>query len=57
MKKIKNPKVKMNLSIDKDFFELLQKKAQDEYVCVATWTRQYLMKCLLDKNNSIKTNK
>ena len=51
MKKIKKSIVKMNLSLDKDFYELLQENAKKNYVKVATWTKQYLMKCLLEKNN------
>ena len=53
MKRLKKtPNVKMNLSLERDFYELLQKKAKNDYVKVATWTKQYLMKCLLEKNNS-----
>lgn len=47
--------VKMNLSLDKEFYELLQDKAEKDYVRVATWTKQYLMRNLLEKKNeSIK---
>jgi hypothetical protein len=52
MKRLKKTTVKMNLCLDKDFYELLQDKAKNDYVKVATWTKQYLMKCLLEKNNS-----
>jgi len=53
MKRLKKtPNVKMNLSLERDFYELLQEKAKSDYVKVATWTKQYLMKCLLEKNNS-----
>lgn len=53
MKRIKkSPNVKMNLSLEKAFYELLQSRAKQDYVKVATWTKQYLMKCLLEKNNS-----
>ena len=53
MKRIKkSPNVKMNLSLEKEFYELLQERAKQDYVKVATWTKQYLMKCLLEKNNS-----
>jgi hypothetical protein len=51
MKRLKKTTVKMNLSLDKDFYELLQARAKNDYVKVATWTKQYLMKCLLEKNN------
>lgn len=53
MKRLKKTtNVKMNLSLERDFYELLQEKAKNDYVKVATWTKQYLMKCLLEKNNS-----
>ena len=52
MKKRKNQKtVKMNLSIDKDFYGLLQENARKDYMRVSTWVKQFLMKNLLDKNN------
>ena len=52
MKRLKKTTVKMNLCLDKDFYELLQDRAKNDYVKVATWTKQYLMKCLLEKNIS-----
>lgn len=53
MKKIKKSQnVKMNLSLEKDFYDLLQERAKNDYVKVATWTKQYLKKGLLEKNNS-----
>ena len=53
MKRLKKTaNIKMNLSLEKDFYDLLQEKAKNDYVKVATWTKQYLMKCLLEKNNS-----
>jgi hypothetical protein len=51
MKRLKKQTVKMNLCLEKDFYELLQERAKNDYVKVATWTKQYLMKCLLEKNN------
>ena len=53
MKKMKNQQiVKMNLSLERDFYELLQDRAEKDYVKVATWTKQFLMKNLLEKNNN-----
>jgi hypothetical protein len=53
MKRIKKqPNVKMNLSLERDFYELLQERAKNDYVKVATWTKQYLKRNLLEKNNS-----
>ena len=52
MKKIKKQQiVKMNLSLEREFFELLQEKAKKDYVRVATWVKQYLMKKKKKKNN------
>ena len=52
MKKIKKQQVvKMNLSLEREFFELLQEKATKDYVRVATWVKQYLMKNLLENND------
>lgn len=51
MKKIKNKQVvKMNISLERDFYQLLQDKADKDYVRVATWVKQYLMKNLLENN-------
>ena len=51
MKKIKNKQVvKMNISLERDFYKLLQDKANKDYVRVATWVKQYLMKNLLENN-------
>jgi len=53
MKKIRNQQnVKLNLTLDRDFYQVLQKKAKQDYVKTATWAKQYLMKNLLEKNNS-----
>jgi len=53
MKRIKKqPNVKMNLSLERDFYELLQERVKNDYVKVATWTKQYLKRNLLEKNNS-----
>jgi len=47
MKEISKTKnVKMNLTIPPEFYMVLQQKAQEDYVRVATWTKQFLMKNL-----------
>ena len=51
MKRTKKQIVKMNLSLDKDFYVILQEKARADYMRVSTWTKQLLMRNLLDKNN------
>jgi hypothetical protein len=51
MKKIKNkPTIKMNLSLEKDFYDLLQANAKQDYVKVSTWVKQFLKRNLLDVN-------
>lgn len=50
----KKEMIKMNLSLEKEFFALLEKKAQEDYVRVSTWVKQFLMKSLLGKNNGKK---
>jgi hypothetical protein len=52
MKRKQQQTVKMNLSIDKDFYGLLQDNARKDYMRVSTWVKQFLMKNLLEKNNS-----
>lgn len=38
--------IKMNLTLEREFYELLQKNAKQDFVKVATWTKQFLMKNL-----------
>lgn len=40
--------VKMNLTLSRDFYEILKKHARNDYAKPATWTKIYLMKTLLD---------
>lgn len=49
---MKHKNVKINLTLDKEFYRLLQKKAKNDYMKVATWTKRFLMQNLLDKNNN-----
>ena len=44
--------VKMNLTIDPEFYELLKENASHDYSRVSTWTKQYLMKSLLHKDEN-----
>ena len=49
MKKTKN--VKMNLTLSQEFYQLLKKNASDDFMKVATWTKQFLMKNLVERHN------
>jgi hypothetical protein len=51
-KKNKEKTVRMKLTLDSEFYELLCSKAKSDYTKVATWTRQFLMKSLLPENNT-----
>jgi len=42
----KNQNVKMNLTLPEEFYQVLKENAQNDYVKVATWTKQFLMKNL-----------
>lgn len=42
--------VKMNLTLDREFYQLLKKHAANDFMKVATWTKHYLMKSLVTKN-------
>lgn len=62
-RKIQN--VKMNLTLPVEFYQVLKENAQNDYVKVATWTKQFLMKNLrgdklekkcLTKNEAIMGN-
>ncbi|MCG6189117.1 hypothetical protein [Maribellus maritimus] len=53
MKKSKEQEVvKLTLTLKKDFYDLIQQKAEDEFLKVATYIRRLLKQNLLDKNNS-----
>ena len=52
MKKEQEEKIRITLLLDYSFYELLREKAKNDYVKIATWIKQFLMKSLLGKNNS-----
>ena len=43
--------VKMNLTLPKGFYELLQHESRRDYLRTATWVKRYLMNHLLNKHN------
>lgn len=43
--------VKLNISLEPEFYELLEEKAKEDYLKVATLTKQILKRSLLSKNN------
>jgi hypothetical protein len=52
--KEKLERIKMNLCLEKEFYDLLLEQAQRDYMRVSTWTTQYLKKSLLGSNKKIK---
>lgn len=44
-----NEVVRLNLTLDKEFFALLKEKAKKDYLQVGTWTQQFLKKKLIDE--------
>lgn len=46
----KKQNVKMNLSLDREFYDFLKNKAEDDYIQVATWVKQFLKKNLAEDN-------
>lgn len=47
-------RVKMNLTLEKEFYDFLLEQAEQDYMRVATWTKQYLKKNLLPNNKASK---
>ncbi len=44
----------MNLTLEKEFYDFLLEQAEQDYMRVATWTKQYLKKNLLPNNKASK---
>ncbi len=51
---VKPKTVRMNLSIEPKFYELLKKNAQNSFIPVATYVQQFLKKNLLQDKTSPK---
>lgn len=47
-------RVKMNLTLEKEFYDFLLEQAEQDYMRVATWTKQFLKKNLLPNNKTSK---
>ena len=43
--------VKINLTLTREFYQLLQSNAKNDFMKTATWTKQYLMRSLIERNN------
>ena len=51
---MKKPTVKMSLSLDKDFYDLIQHNARLNYIKPSTWVKQQLMRSILKNNDDEK---
>lgn len=47
----KEKNVRVNLSLEYEFYKILENYAKNDYIQVATWTKQFLMKNLQDKKS------
>ena len=52
MKKIKKGTRRLNLTFEDDFYNFLKTKADEDYIKLGTWVKQFLKQNLI-KNNSI----
>jgi hypothetical protein len=52
MKKSKKGTRRLNLTFEDDFYNFLKTKADENYIRLGTWVKQYLKQNLI-KNNSI----
>jgi hypothetical protein len=52
MKKSKKGAKRLNLTFEDDFYNFLKTKADENYIRLGTWVKQYLKQNLI-KNNSI----
>lgn len=48
MSKEKKKNIKMNLTLNAEFYETLQDLAQRDHLQVSTWTKQFLMRQVHD---------
>ena len=46
MKEKNKENVKMNLTLKKEFFELIKEKAEKDHLKTATWVKQFLIRNL-----------
>jgi hypothetical protein len=58
MKKIKKAMKRLNLTFDEDFYTFLKTKADEDFIKLGTWTKQFLKQNLKKNNinNNIETN-
>lgn len=59
--KVKDENVKMNLTVPKEFADLLTIKAHNDYLKTSTWVKRFLMKHILpeadkQEKNSMNSN-
>lgn len=57
---MKKPTIKMSLSLDKDFYDLIQRNAKLNYIKPSTWVKQQLMRSILkndDDDNLMENEK
>ena len=56
MKKINKATKRLNLTFENDFYVFLKTKADEDYIKLGTWVKQFLKQNLTKKNNIRKTD-
>ena len=50
----KKTKIRIYLNLEEEFYFLLKKKADGDFLKVPAWTKQFIMKTLLGDDNNMK---
>lgn len=48
----KKKNIKMNLTLNADFYQTLKKLSEHNHLKISTWTKQFLMRQIHDKLNN-----
>ena len=57
MKKIKKGTRRLNLTFEDDFYNFLKTKADEDYIKLGTWVKQFLKQNLIKSNSINKIDK
>ena len=57
MKKIKKGTRRLNLTFEDDFYNFLKTKADEDYIKLGTWVKQFLKQNLIKNNTTNKIDK
>ena len=57
MKKIQKATKRLNLTFEDDFYNFLKTKADEDYIMLGTWVKQFLKQNLIKNNTTNKIDK